>query len=183
MKKMHDTFNHDTFNHDTFNIVHFPPRHNKQTPEFTLQGSTVDTDLDTMYNRSIEYIYLMYKQLESLLTTFETLETYRQYASTKEGDSMDWQEKYLEKLDHDISEMKRSLRDTEERIAQMINQTLTEMRDRDNQRHAEILALRNDIQAIRNDNVATRWWIIGMVISAIGVAVAAIAGIVSIVSK
>ncbi|SMB98030.1 Protein of unknown function [Thermanaeromonas toyohensis ToBE] len=94
---------------------------------------------------------------------------------------MDWQEKYLDKLNQDIGDIKASLKSTEDRIAHMINQTLSEMRDRDNQRHAEILALRSDIQAIRTDNAETRRWIIAMVISAIGVALAAIIGIASIV--
>lgn len=93
---------------------------------------------------------------------------------------MDWQEKYLDKLDRDISDMKNSLHATEERIAGMVNQTLSEMRDRDNQRHTEFLTLRSDNQAIRSDNAETRRWVIGMVIGAIGVALAAIIGIVSI---
>lgn len=102
-------------------------------------------------------------------------------ATNEEGQIMDWQEKYLDKLDRDIGDMKSSLRATEERIEGMINQTMSEMRDRDGQRHTEILALRGDIQAIRTDNAETRRWVIGMVIGAIGVALAAIIGIVSVV--
>jgi len=88
--------------------------------------------------------------------------------------NMDSQEKYIDKLDRDISDMKNTLRATEESIAGMINQTLSEMRDRDNQRHSEFLAL-------RSDNTSTRYWVIGMVMSAIGVALAAIIGIVSVI--
>ena len=88
--------------------------------------------------------------------------------------SMDWQEKYLDKLDRDISDMKNSLRATEERIAGMVNQALSEMGDRDNQRHTEFLAL-------RSDNAETRRWVIGMAIGSIGVALAAVIGIVSVV--
>lgn len=87
---------------------------------------------------------------------------------------MDWQEKYIDKLDREISDMKESLRATEERIVNLISQSLTEMRDRDNQRHQEFLEL-------RKDNLETRRWIIGMVISAIGVSIAAIVGIASII--
>lgn len=107
--------------------------------------------------------------------------TLAEIASWNGDNRMDWQEKYLDKLDRDIGEMKNSLKFTEERIADMISQTLSDMRDRDKQRHEEILALRNDIQAIRTDNAETKRWIIGMVISAIGVALAAIIGIVSVV--
>jgi hypothetical protein len=124
--------------------------------------------------------------IEALTATAATTEEEKAMA-------MDWQEKYLDKLDRDIGDMKSSLRATEERIAGMVNQTLSEMRDRDNQRHSEmrdrdnqrhteILALRGDIQAIRTDNADTRRWIIGMVISAIAVSLAAIIGIVSVVT-
>lgn len=99
----------------------------------------------------------------------------------KEESSVDWQERYIDKLDRDVSDMKASLKATEDRIAGMINQTLGEMRDRDNQRHAEVLGLKSDIQAIRSDNAETRRWVIGMVISAIGVALAAIIGVVSVI--
>lgn len=105
--------------------------------------------------------------IEALTATAATTEEEKTMA-------MDYQEKYLDKLDRDIGDMKSSLRGTEERIAGMINQTLGEMRDRDNQRHTEFLAL-------RSDNAETRRWVIGMVIGAIGVAIAAIIGIVSVV--
>jgi len=112
----------------------------------------------------------------------ELVETRAQTGPTiEEGKAMDWQEKYFDKLDRDIGEMKNSLRATEERIAGMINQTLGELRDRDNQRHGEILGMKADMQAIRSDTAETRRWIIGMVIAAIGVALAAIIGVVSIV--
>ncbi|GAV24762.1 hypothetical protein ciss_06950 [Carboxydothermus islandicus] len=71
-------------------------------------------------------------------------------ASKEEGINMDWQEKYLDKLDRDISDMKASLRATEERVAQMISQTLSEIRDRDNQRHQEFLAINQKIDSINS---------------------------------
>lgn len=89
---------------------------------------------------------------------------------------MDWQEKYLDKLDRDVGDIKQSLRATEERIASMVSQTLGEMRDRDNQRHAEVQTIRSDIQAIRSDNEETRRWIIGKAIATIlGVAAMVVA--------
>ncbi|GAV21564.1 hypothetical protein [Carboxydothermus pertinax] len=81
-------------------------------------------------------------------------------AASKEVNSMDWQEKYLDKLDRDISDMKASLRATEERVAQMISQTLSEMRDRDNQRHQEFLTIKTDI-------ADTKKWFFGIIISVI----------------
>lgn len=106
--------------------------------------------------------------------------------------SVDWQEKYVDKLDRDIADIKASLRDAKEdikrtvdAIARSIDQSLGEMRERDNQRHAEILAFRteinNNISSIRQDNAATRKWIIGMVLAAIGVSISTIIGIVTII--
>lgn len=67
-------------------------------------------------------------------------------------DGMDWLEKYVEKLDRDMSEVKGSLRDlrvemkqgfkeTEDRLTAIINRDRAEMRERDAQLHAEILGL------------------------------------------
>lgn len=77
-----------------------------------------------------------------------------------EEEAMDWQEKYLDKLDRDISEMKAGLRATEERIAQMVNQTLSEVRDRDNQRHQEFINIRDLL-------IGERRWIIAMAVTTI----------------
>ncbi|MCM8901291.1 hypothetical protein KVG29_08670 [Caldicoprobacter algeriensis] len=97
----------------------------------------------------------------------EVWDTYSQTASTKEGGYMDWQEKYLDKLDRDVAEMKASLRNTEDRIAQMINQALTEMRDRDNQRHQEFLEVNRRIEDIRREIKGDRQWIAGIAIATI----------------
>lgn len=105
-------------------------------------------------------------------------ETYQQLSSSKEVINMDWQEKYLDKLDQNITEMKQSLRDTENRIAQMINQTLSEIRDRDNQRHQEFLHINQKvdyftnsvdkkIDEIRKEIKEDRKWIIGIAVTTI----------------
>jgi hypothetical protein len=98
----------------------------------------------------------------------QTAQAINETAVTREGETqVDWQEKYLDKLDRDIGEIKQSLQATEERIAAMVSQTLGEIRDRDNQRHAEVQTIRADMQAIRSDNEETRRWIIGMAIATI----------------
>ncbi len=74
-------------------------------------------------------------------------------------DGMDWLEKYVDKLDKEMSEvkvslhgmhtemldmrveMKQNLKGTEDRITAILDRNLTEMRERDAQRHAEILTL------------------------------------------
>jgi hypothetical protein len=106
------------------------------------------------------------------------------------GGNMDWQEKYIDKLDRDLGEIKSSLRATEERIAgmvetsvntlnQTVNQTLGEMRDRDNQRHQEFINISNKLDTI-NSNVSEKLgsqtkWVTRLVISTI-VGIAAIIG-------
>ena len=82
---------------------------------------------------------------------------------------MDWQEKYLDKLDRDISEMKNVVQASEDRIARMIENALTEMRDRDNQRHQEIIEIRTRLDEqtkyVRQISLATIGAIAALVIS------------------
>lgn len=81
---------------------------------------------------------------------------------------MDWQEKYIDKLDRDLSEIKQSLAATEERIARSIDHALVEIRNLDNQRHAEYLDIRNFLAEERR-------WVIGIAIATIlGIAAMAV---------
>jgi hypothetical protein len=146
-------------------------------------SSTLSTEPTTL-PAAVKWRYLgrFHVDVDDPLFAHELSEGKSQTAATiEEGEAMDWQEKYFDKLDRDFSDMKNSLRTTEERIAGLVNQALGELRDRDNQRHAEIMGMKADMQAIRSDNAETRRWIIGMVIAAIGVALAAIIGVVTIV--
>jgi len=87
----------------------------------------------------------------------------------KDDSSMDWQEKYLDKLDRDISEMKNVVQASEDRIARMIENALTEMRDRDNQRHQEMIEIRTRLDEqtkyVRQISLATIGAIAALVIS------------------
>ena len=80
------------------------------------------------------------------LTTGTTLRPF----NSEEDSFMDWQEKYIDKLDRDIGEIKTSFSDTEKRIGdtvdravnqmnQNVSQVLGELREKDNQRHTEFL--------------------------------------------
>ena len=91
---------------------------------------------------------------------------------------MDNQEKRFNSLDCNIKDMKLSLQITERRIADMIDQTLTAMRIRDKQRHAEILSSKLEAEAydnqrrlimkeIKNLIIERRRWIIAMVVVAV----------------
>lgn len=112
-----------------------------------------------------------------------------QISSAKEGGIMDWQEKYIDKLDkaiekidlridgvkEDITNLKKEIR-TE--FNQVIGQFLGEIRDRDNQRHNELLMINQRIDKnigdLTSEIRATNKWIIGLVIAAIGLVGAAI---------
>ena len=61
---------------------------------------------------------------------------------------MDWQEKYIDKLDRDIDEVKNTITASEERISRMIESSLTEIRDRDNQRQQDMNQIRSIIDSI-----------------------------------
>lgn len=99
------------------------------------------------------------------------LETYSELATTKEGDYMDWQEKYIDKLDQNINEMKQSLRDTENRISEMINKHIEYTTHLDKERHDEILKINekidNSIDSINNKIDSTNKWLIGLIITTI----------------
>lgn len=103
----------------------------------------------------------------------------------KGGGTMDWQAEYIKNLSADIrkthSEIE-SLRkdvkaDTEtikqelkQHIDSKIDSFLSELRERDNQRHKEMLAIQGRIDTntagLRSELNATRRWIIGLVIAA-----------------
>lgn len=148
------------------NVTHFPKT--RTTESTSMPEETNDYSASNEYN--ILKAHALTNKLILNLIEMQTKAT----ITSEEEQMMDWQEKYLDKLDRDISDMKNSLRATEERIAGMVNQALSEMGDRDNQRHTEFLAL-------RSDNAETRRWVIGMAIGSIGVALAAVIGIVSVV--
>mgnify|MGYP000224060525 CR=1 FL=1 len=73
---------------------------------------------------------------------------------------MDWQEKYLDKLDRDVSEIKASLRQTEERIERLVSGLRNELR-------SEIVEIRQDMRDLRNEFRGINKWVIGFVVSAI----------------
>jgi len=92
-------------------------------------------------------------------------------------------EKYIDKLDREMTEIKQNTRASEERIAKMIDvseqhqrdmwtKTLEELRDRDNQRHNEYIASNSKIDKIDN----TVKWGLGIIAAII------IAGVTIIVS-
>jgi len=104
-------------------------------------------------------------------------------SSRKDDSSMDWQEKYLDKLDRDISEMKNVVQASEDRIARMIENALTEMRDRDNQRHQEMSEIRSNLDHMRDkiDQAVQiaheeKKWVIGTTVTIAITTVLAIAG-------
>ena len=123
-------------------------------------------------------------------------------ATVGEGASdMDWQEKYIEKLDRDVSEMKASLRQAEEHIERLVADLRQDIRDQMGGLHREIDGMRRemdgmrremddmrkDMRSIQNEVRGTNKWIIGLVISAIAgitaIAVSVVAFMTSIVSR
>jgi len=113
-------------------------------------------------------------------------------SSRKDENAMDWQEKYFDKLDRDISDMKNSLQATEDRIARMIenamneirdreNQRQAEMRDRDNQRHQEMMEIRTSLDNLQKQIHEERKWVMGTNIAAIsGIAAIVVAVLIAI---
>jgi len=89
----------------------------------------------------------------------------------------------LASLDRDISEMKNVVQASEDRIARMIENALTEMRDRDNQRHQEMSEIRSNLDHMRDkiDQAVQiaheeKKWVIGTTVTIAITTVLAIAG-------
>lgn len=111
-----------------------------------------------MYNESIKPDLNILPILNHILN--EILRNIQEVSAGKEGPNMDWQEKYFDQLEKNISEIKESFRHTEQHITQIVNQALDELRDRDNQRHSEIREIKDRLDAERR-------WIMGIAITVI----------------
>ncbi|WP_434565123.1 hypothetical protein PQ689_03095 [Thermoanaerobacterium thermosaccharolyticum] len=148
------------------NIVRFP------VPESN-NSKAVNSDY-TIANSSEKVYNLLENDNYGLKVQSELLKAYQEIASTKEDDHMDWQEKYIDKLDQNINEMKQGLRDTENRISEMINKHIEYTTHLDKERHDEILKINDLIESINNKIDSTNKWIIGLIITTI-VAIASMA--------
>ena len=128
-------------------------------------------------------------------------EFFEEISTLKGGGDMEWQHEYIRNLNDDVrairSETQKMRQDFHNKLNAMrseINQTLdskinsflAEMRDRDNQRHKEMLAMQNNIAGLRNEMTSTRKWIIGLVvagsISFLGIAVSVAFGVFNVVN-
>lgn len=77
---------------------------------------------------------------EALIRKFvETVKSAGHNTPDGEGKPVDWQEKYFEGLENDIDEIKDSIALAKTEIRQDINNQMLELRDRDGQRHSEIM--------------------------------------------
>ena len=117
----------------------------------------------------------------------------------KGDDEMEWQEKYIDKLNQDVSdirtemqgirsemrdmrqELKTEIREMRQEINATLDRALTEMRDRDNQRHQEILTMQTKIDenvaGLKKEISSTNKWVIGLVVTTI-IGIVTIAGTV-----
>lgn len=99
-------------------------------------------------------------------------------SSGKDDLSMDWQEKYIDKLDRDIDEIKNTITTSEDRISRMIDSAMTEMRDRDNQRLNEMSEIRASMENMQESMRSERRWVIGTTLT---LAITAIIGIATMI--
>lgn len=159
------------------------------------KGQKISTNTSEMtYNKSEDIFYLYNSELmnkidDILAYSKQNLHNYiderlcdLSNLKVEGGDNMDWQEKYIDKLDKDVDDIKSEIKNIESKIdyrldkavsemREIVNQTLAELRDRDNQRHLEIIELQkkidNNIDSINNQFKEDRKWIIGLVITTI----------------
>ena len=117
----------------------------------------------------------------------------------RSDDEMEWQEKYIDKLNQDVSdirtemqgirsemrdmrqELKTEIREMRQEINATLDRALAEMRDRDNQRHQEILTMQTKIDenvaGLKTEISSTNKWVIGLVVTTI-IGIVTIAGTV-----
>lgn len=102
----------------------------------------------------------------------------KENALGSEVDFMDWQEKYIEKLDQDISDIKSEVKGMEDKIGNRIDSKLeefrNEMRHLDNQRV-------EDMREIRASLDSTNKHVQGMVSSVHSIAIATVIGVAAMV--
>ena len=122
----------------------------------------------------------------------------------RSDDEMEWQEKYIDKLNQDVTDIRSEIRGIRAEMKEMrqeiksdIQSMMAEMRDRDNQRHQEILSiqdridanvasLKTEISGIKGEMSNTRKWIIGLTVAAglsfLGIATALSFGMLNVVN-
>jgi TRAP-type mannitol/chloroaromatic compound transport system substrate-binding protein len=121
----------------------------------------------------------------------EIRKTYKQQCAVssddEEASDMDWMEKYIERLDKDNSEIKTEMRETRLEIRSIVDNALTEMRDRDNQRHKEFLAINDKMdKAIASQDGLNKWvigFVVAAIISVVGIAISVICALPSLLNK
>ena len=101
-------------------------------------------------------------------------------SNMKDGGNMEWQQEYIRNLNSDVREIRSETQkmrqdfhaemnvmrtEISQTLDSKITSFLSEMRDRDNQRHKEMLAMQNNIAGLRNEMSSTRKWIIGLVVA------------------
>lgn len=111
------------------------------------------------------------------------------------GKGMDWESAYIEKLNQDIhnikTDIKDGLREQKQDINQKIDSFICELRDRDNQRHEEILSIRKEtkdelakiqanLEAAKSEWNSTKRWAMRL---AIGVGLSFIGIVINILLK
>ena len=106
----------------------------------------------------------------------------------KGDDEMEWQEKYIDKLNQDVTDIRSEIRGIRAEMKEMrqeiksdIQSMMAEMRDRDNQRHQEILTMQTKIDenvaGLKTEISSTNKWVIGLVVTTI-IGIVTIAGTV-----
>lgn len=103
------------------------------------------------------------------LNMFTGLDTY------EGGDSVDWQEKYFDKVDREVTDIKSEMRNAEARITASIEikleQFRNEMRHLDNQRNQDMVEIRNQLaentRHVQNISQATVIGVSSMVIAVV----------------
>lgn len=139
-------------------VIDFNPKHRKKVMEKVEKQKIYNSEkISCIYNKSLKY----------------DTENNRQG-----GDLMDWQDKYIEKVDQEITEVKSEIKNLEDRIGNKIDSKLEEFRNE--MRHLDTQRA-EDMREIRSNLESTNKHVQSMVSSVHSVAIAAIIGIATMV--
>jgi len=149
-----------------------------------------------------EFTYTGTEGIKStIVTNNKELSQCRGDTPNKGSDFIDWQEKYIDNLDKSVQDIKNEVKDMRTELKNefdtKFNQFMNELRDRDNQRHLEIITMSQrmdenlkeikiDIKSTKSEIQTTNKWIMGLVVAAslsfLGIAISLSIGMVNVIN-
>jgi len=178
-------------NRDMYKVINLPPGFPREmhseplefiSKEYFTPPKWPKDKISSVHEKYQKYFDIMSKELDKI----EVIEVRENPEPEKDDNNMDWQKKYFDKIDENISDIKSDLKHFESRISSIVEQgvssntqLLSQIQHMDNQRHSELVNLRkesekkysdltNKIEATHNRLLYVALAIAGLIIAAAG---------------